>query len=169
MQTVVIKHQRNTITWFHKIVRTQKAVLKELNYLATLTILGLYCLRSCNRVFIVFPVSIISLIHSMREACISVIGIESRLLYYKEKSSVHTSTINTFCGKRKQQLSFREKTAVCISVAISLHSCIKLICVFKSYSQPHDHISLKNSSENVPKSLHVRFGFSQVQHNHRHH
>lgn len=86
-------------------VYTWKAVLKGgSSYLATLTILGLYCLRSCNRVFIVFPVSIISLKCSKREAHISGLGIESSPHYYRQKTAVHTSTIKTFCEERKEQL-----------------------------------------------------------------
>lgn len=46
---------------------TDKEVLIRSFYLATLTIFGLYCLRSCNRVFIVFPVSMISFKRAKRK------------------------------------------------------------------------------------------------------
>lgn len=60
---------------------TQKGVSKGSHYLATLTIWGLYCLRSCNSVFIVFPVSMMSLKWSTREAHISNVGLESGRRY----------------------------------------------------------------------------------------
>lgn len=46
---------------------TDKEVLTRSFYLATLTIFGLYCLRSCNSVFIVFPVSMISFKRAKRK------------------------------------------------------------------------------------------------------
>lgn len=42
--------------------------LMEPAHLATLTILGSYCLRSCSSVFIVFPVSIMSYNHKNKDA-----------------------------------------------------------------------------------------------------
>lgn len=56
---------------------SSSAVWEGSVYLATLTIFGLYCLRSCNNVFIVFPVSMISL---KREPHVSGLLIKSSLV-----------------------------------------------------------------------------------------
>lgn len=91
--------QRNMITILQDRVGCTRK--KGSNYLATLTILGLYCLRSCNKVFIVFPVSIISFKHSMWKAHISGLGIENCVLCWEENIGTYLHNQDILCKKKR--------------------------------------------------------------------